>query len=51
MDNKMEPEEGVSGYRLSTPSAILMAGVRGFLDIFSKTSMTELRQKSLLLTS
>uniref|UniRef100_A0A1I8B6N9 Abnormal fluorescence under UV illumination n=1 Tax=Meloidogyne hapla TaxID=6305 RepID=A0A1I8B6N9_MELHA len=32
MDNKMDPSEGVSGYRISTPSAILMAGVKGFLE-------------------
>uniref|UniRef100_A0A915P2B5 Kynureninase n=1 Tax=Meloidogyne floridensis TaxID=298350 RepID=A0A915P2B5_9BILA len=45
MNNKMELSEGVAGYRMSTPSAILMAGV------FSKTSMEQLNQKSILLTS
>jgi len=32
MNNKMELSEGVAGYRMSTPSAILMAGVKGFLE-------------------
>jgi len=50
MTNRMELAGGVAGYRLSTPSSILMAAMRGFLDTIEQTSMDELRNKSLILT-
>lgn len=50
MDNRMELAEGVAGFRLSTPPALLMACVRAFLHVMARTSMEELRRKSLLLT-
>lgn len=50
MSNRMELADGVAGFRLSTPPALLMACVRASLHVLRKTTMVELRRKSLLLT-
>uniref|UniRef100_A0A0N5AWH2 Kynureninase n=1 Tax=Syphacia muris TaxID=451379 RepID=A0A0N5AWH2_9BILA len=55
MDNKLELEEGAAGYRISTPPIMQMIPLLGALDVgvyrvISKTSIEELREKSLLLT-
>ncbi|XP_077990330.1 kynureninase-like [Glandiceps talaboti] len=50
MDNKMDLSPGAAGYRISNPSPLLASTLLASMDIFMQTSMSELRQKSLLLT-
>ncbi|VDD84885.1 unnamed protein product [Enterobius vermicularis] len=50
MDNKLELEEGAAGYRISTPPAMLTVPLLAAIDVFSKTSMSALREKSIWLT-
>ena len=51
MANKFIPIPGASGFQLSNPSALDMTSVKASLDIFSQTSIEELRQRSLRLTA
>lgn len=51
MDNKLDLHPGPFGYRLSNPSGLLSAALQGSLQVFDKTSIAELRQKSKLLTA
>ncbi|KAK1964336.1 kynureninase [Colletotrichum sublineola] len=51
MDNKFLPTVGAGGFQVSNPSAIDLASLSGALSVFSKTNMTELRTKSLVLTA
>ena len=50
MTNVFEPIPGAAGWQLSNPSVADLTAVRASLDVFKQTSMSELRQKSLLLT-
>ncbi len=45
------PRPGAKGYQLSNPSALDLAAVVASLQIFNETSMADLRQKSLRLTT
>lgn len=50
MDNTFRPIPGAAGYRLSNPSVVSTVSLLGSLQVFEKTSMADLREKSLLLT-
>lgn len=50
MSNEFEPIEGAGGWQLSNPSVADMTAVRASLDVFGRTSMAELRERSLRLT-
>lgn len=50
MDNKFSPIPGAAGFQLSNPSALDCSAVLASLSVFDKTSMEELREKSLQLT-
>ncbi|KAF4692407.1 hypothetical protein FOZ60_013520 [Perkinsus olseni] len=50
MTNEWEPEVGAAAMRLSNVSMLAGAAMMGSLEVFSKTSMTQLRTKSILLT-
>lgn len=45
------PRPGAAGYQLSNPSALDLSAVVASLEIFGDTNMTELRQKSVSLTT
>lgn len=51
MENQFVPIPGASGFQLSNPSALDMTSVMASLDVFSMTTMDDLRQRSLRLTS
>ena len=51
MDNKFTPIAGALGFQLSNPSALDMTALLASLAVFSKTSMTKLRQRSVKLTN
>ena len=44
------PIIGAGGYQLSNPSVLDMMALRASLEVFGKTNMSELRQKSIALT-
>ncbi|XP_078690397.1 kynureninase-like isoform X1 [Branchiostoma floridae x Branchiostoma belcheri] len=50
MDNKLELSPGVNGFRVSNPPPLLVSPLLASLDVFEKTTMAELRKKSVLLT-
>ncbi|KAI1338453.1 kynurenine hydrolase-like protein [Xylariaceae sp. FL0016] len=50
MAKTFQPTEGAQGFQLSNPSAIDLASLSGALDAFGKTTIQELRKKSLVLT-
>ena len=50
MTNQFEPMDGAAGWQLSNPSVADSTAVRASLDVFNKTSMDALRDKSLALT-
>ncbi|KAI8807878.1 pyridoxal phosphate-dependent transferase [Cladochytrium replicatum] len=50
MENVFRPDPTAAVYRLSNPSVMAMACLLGSLTVFAKTSMEDLRAKSLLLT-
>ncbi|KAL4756775.1 kynureninase [Aspergillus foveolatus] len=50
MDNHFVPQAGAAGYQLSNPSVLDMNAVVASLELFNRTSMAEIRQKSLNLT-
>ncbi|XP_028320181.1 kynureninase [Gouania willdenowi] len=50
MNNVMELQPGVSGFRLSNQSFLLVCPLQASLEVFNMTSMEALRRKSLLLT-
>jgi kynureninase len=45
------PIIGAGGYQLSNPSVLDMMALRASLDVFAKTNMAALRQKSIALTA
>ncbi|KAJ3008795.1 UNVERIFIED_CONTAM: hypothetical protein HDU68_002940 [Siphonaria sp. JEL0065] len=51
MDNQFHGIPGAAGYRLSNPSVLAVTSLLGSLKTFEKTSIQELREKSLLLTA
>jgi len=51
MARTFQPTPGAAGFQLSNPSAIDLASLTASLSVFSKTSMRELRSKSLVLTA
>lgn len=48
---QFRPTPGAAGFQLSNPSAVDLAGLAGALSVFARTSMRELRDKSLALTA
>ncbi|XP_035388622.1 kynureninase isoform X2 [Electrophorus electricus] len=50
MTNVMDLQPGVKGYRLSNQPILLVCPLQASLEIFNKTTMTDLRRKSVLLT-
>ncbi|CAJ1087686.1 kynureninase [Xyrichtys novacula] len=50
MNNVMDLLPGVNGFRLSNQPILLVCPLQASLEVFSKTTMKALRQKSLLLT-
>jgi kynureninase len=50
MANKFVPIPGASGFQLSNPSALDMTSVLASLDVFSQTTMSALRERSIRLT-
>lgn len=50
MNNELELRSGACGFQMSNPSPFAGIGVVASLEVFSKTSMAEIRKKSLLLT-
>ncbi|KAI1724578.1 aminotransferase class-V domain-containing protein [Ditylenchus destructor] len=50
MNNELELDVGAAGFRVSNPSFMLSVAMLGSLQVFSKTSMEQLRNKSLRLT-
>lgn len=51
MDNKWSADTGALQYRISNAPGFLGPSIKASLEIFNKTSMKEIRAKSLLLTS
>ncbi|KAF2644009.1 kynureninase [Massarina eburnea CBS 473.64] len=51
MDNKFVPTPGAQGFQCSNPSIVDLTCLSAALSVFSKTSMADLRSKSLLLTA
>ncbi|KAJ3137004.1 Kynureninase (L-kynurenine hydrolase) [Physocladia obscura] len=51
MDNQFHGIPGAAGYRVSNPSVLATTSLLGSLQTFAKTSMYELRARSLLLTA
>ncbi|KAI8162935.1 Kynureninase 1 [Colletotrichum sp. SAR 10_70] len=51
MDNNFLPTVGAGGFQVSNPSALDLAALSGALSVFEKTSMSDLRTKSLVLTA
>ncbi|KAK5847757.1 hypothetical protein PBY51_016861 [Eleginops maclovinus] len=50
MDNVLDLQPGVSGFRLSNQPILLVCPLQASLEVFNMTSMKVLRRKSLLLT-
>ncbi|KAM4559508.1 kynureninase isoform 1-T2 [Odontesthes bonariensis] len=50
MNNVLELQPGVSGFRLSNQSMLLVCPLQASLEVFHKTTMQALRRKSILLT-
>ncbi|KAG5929748.1 Kynureninase 1 [Claviceps africana] len=51
MDNNFVPTPGAAGYQLSNPSALDLAALSGALSVFNKTTMHDIRSKSLVMTA
>lgn len=51
MDNKFVPTPGAQGFQCSNPSIVDLTCLAGSLSVFEKTSMENLRSRSLLLTA
>ncbi|KAL6710495.1 Kynureninase (L-kynurenine hydrolase) [Coniothyrium glycines] len=51
MDNKFVPTPGAQGFQCSNPSVVDLTCLSGSLSVFEKTSMADLRSRSLLLTA
>ncbi|CAK3837238.1 kynureninase 2 [Lecanosticta acicola] len=51
MDNTFRPTPGAQGFQLSNPSIVDLTCLSAALSVFDKTSMAQLRSKSLLLTA
>ncbi|XP_061128305.1 kynureninase [Syngnathus typhle] len=50
MNNELELQPGVKGFRLSNQSVLLVCPLQASLEVFNMTSMQMLRKKSMLLT-
>ncbi|KAL3490572.1 pyridoxal phosphate-dependent transferase [Aspergillus germanicus] len=50
MDNHFVPQPGAAGYQVSNPSVLDLNAVAASLELFNRTSMAEIRQKSLKIT-
>ncbi|TPX62452.1 kynureninase [Spizellomyces sp. 'palustris'] len=50
MDNVFRPIQGANVYRVSNPNVLATVSLLGSLQVFSRTSMEDLRAKSVLLT-
>lgn len=45
------PRPGAAGFQLGNPCALALTAVRASLEVFAKTTMSDLRQKSLKLSN
>lgn len=50
MENKIALQPGAFAFQLSNPAVLTTVALRASLDVFDKTSMTALRNKSVALT-
>ncbi|CAG8600358.1 9690_t:CDS:2 [Acaulospora morrowiae] len=50
MDKPFQPTPGAGGFQVSNPSVLNTVSLLGSLEVFEKTSMVQLRAKSILLT-
>uniref|UniRef100_A0A0N4ZQT2 Kynureninase n=1 Tax=Parastrongyloides trichosuri TaxID=131310 RepID=A0A0N4ZQT2_PARTI len=50
MNNQLDLDDGPNGYRISNPPFMLVVGVQGFLEVYKKTSIEKMRQRSIYLT-
>ncbi|KAL2012708.1 hypothetical protein VTN00DRAFT_233 [Thermoascus crustaceus] len=50
MDNRFLPQPGAAGYQVSNPSVLDLNAVAASLEIFNRSSMAEIRKKSLEIT-
>lgn len=50
MDHTFQAIPGAFGYQLSNPGVLQLATLMSSLEVFNKTSMAELREKSVALT-
>uniref|UniRef100_A0A0N5CGH2 Kynureninase n=1 Tax=Strongyloides papillosus TaxID=174720 RepID=A0A0N5CGH2_STREA len=50
MDNRLDLDEGPNGYRISNPPFMLVVAVQGFLEVYKKTTIEKMRQRSIYLT-
>ncbi|KAL5343975.1 pyridoxal phosphate-dependent transferase [Aspergillus crustosus] len=50
MDNHFVPQAGAAGYQLSNPSVLDLSAVAASLELFNRTSMAEIREKSYKIT-
>ncbi|EYE90455.1 kynureninase [Aspergillus ruber CBS 135680] len=50
MENKFVPQSGAAGYQLSNPSVLDMNAVVASLELFNRTTMADIRKRSLALT-
>ncbi|KAL2872482.1 kynureninase [Aspergillus lucknowensis] len=50
MDNRFVPQPGAAGYQVSNPSVLDLNALAASLELFNRTSMNEIRQKSLKIT-
>ncbi|EPE06502.1 kynureninase [Ophiostoma piceae UAMH 11346] len=51
MSKEFQPTPGAQGFQVSNPSAMDLASLGGSLSVFDKTTVRELRDKSLVLTA
>jgi len=51
MDNQFVPTPGAQGFQCSNPSIVDLTCLSGSLSVFAKTSIAQLRSRSLLLTA
>ncbi|PYH47565.1 kynureninase [Aspergillus saccharolyticus JOP 1030-1] len=51
MENKFVPQTGAAGYQLSNPSVLDTSALAASLELFNRTSMAQLREKSLKITA
>ncbi|PYI30163.1 kynureninase [Aspergillus indologenus CBS 114.80] len=51
MENNFVPQTGAAGYQLSNPSVLDTSALAASLELFNRTSMAQIREKSLQITA